>query len=496
MSRLELPAAGAGRDEIFTTLQAMKARDLDVRDGRLFAYVYEPGAEVDAVRKDAYRLFLTENGLDPTAFPSLLRLENDLIAISLSHLNAPEGAVGSFTSGGTESILMAVKAARDRARSTGAVARRGEGNIVMPVTAHAAFHKAASYFDLDVRLVEVSPETCRVTEQAMAEAIDDETVLIIASSPQYAQGVCDPIPAIGRLALERELPLHVDACVGGWLLPYWARLGADVTEFDFTVPGVTSISMDLHKYAFCAKGASVVLYKDASFRDHQVFACASWTGYTVVNQTAQSSKTGGPLASAWATLHLIGDEGYLTIARQLKAATARLVKGVQAIGDLELVAAPDMCMFSFRSEAVSVFHLIDEMKVRGWHIQAQLSTGDHPANVHVSLHPGNLGREEAFLADLALAYEAAKSLPTGMLVNAMGDLLSSLAETDRESAGLDFGGLMAMSGISADSLPERMASINELLDVLPVDANEGLIKQFFAELFVPSRAPSAGGERT
>lgn len=474
-----LPKGGKSRDEVFGELDALKQNDVDWKSGRCFAYIYDPGQEAMAVGKDAFSHFLTENALDPTAYPSLLELENRILGIAAAHLNGDENTVGTFTSGGTESIILAVKAARDYNRKH--KPEITEPEMVLPVTAHAAFHKAAKYLGIKTVTTAVNADDYRADVGAMAEAITPNTILLVGSSPSYAHGVIDPIPAIGRLAEERGLLFHVDACVGGWLLPYFRRLGQDVPDFDFSVPGVTSMSMDLHKYAFTPKGASVVLYRKAEHRQPQFFACAGWTGYTVVNSAVQSSKSGGPMAGAWATMTFLGDDGYLELARGLKEGTEKLIAGIKEIDDIELMTEPDFCMFAFASETVNVFHIIDEMKERRWLIQGQFGFEEHRENVHISVQPGNLSWVEPFLADLADAVAAAKKLPTGELAGMMGDL-GSFSDMDPAT----FQGLLAMVGFQDGALPDRMASINGLINGLPPEAKEDMLKTFFNLLFRPS----------
>jgi len=309
---MQIPEKGWSRKEVFDRLETYRAGDMPWRDGRTWAYIYDPGPEAEAVIKDAFASYLTENGLDPTVFPSALRMENEVVALAARHLNGDAGVVGNFTSGGTESILLAVKAARDHARE-----KRGivEPEMVLPETAHAAFQKAGHYLGVRPVLVPVDPESFRADADAVRDAISERTVLLVGSAISYAHGVVDPIPELGALAAERGLLLHVDGCMGGFLLPYFRRLGGEFPDFDFRVPGVTSISMDLHKYAFAAKGASTILYRSKELRKYQMYACSNWTGYTVINPTVQSTKSAGPVAGAWAALHFIGDDGYLEIAR-------------------------------------------------------------------------------------------------------------------------------------------------------------------------------------
>ena len=280
-------------DEVLGELREIAARDGEWGFGRAFTYVFD-GPDLSDLTVEAMRLFSGSNGLDPTAFPSFLRFENDLMAFARSILNGDEQAVGSATSGGTESIILATKAARDSLRAGGV---EGRLNVVLPITGHAAFHKAAAYLDLDIRPTAVD-EGFRAIPEAVDEAIDERTALVVASAPSYAHGVVDPIAEIGRVAKKTGRWLHVDACVGGMVLPFLD----DAPDFDFSIETVDSISMDLHKYGYTPKGASLVLYRDAERRSHQFFATASWTGYPVANPTIQSTRSGASLAAAWAAV--------------------------------------------------------------------------------------------------------------------------------------------------------------------------------------------------
>lgn len=478
----QIPSQGLQEEAIFERLEAYRSQDLDWRGGQAFAYIYDAGRRAEKIGKKASSMYLTENGLDPTSFPSLLRMENELLAISLAHLQGGESSAGTFTSGGTESIMLACKSAREWARANKPEIATPE--MILPETAHAAFHKAAHYLGFKTVMVPVNKDTLRAVPEAMAAAVTDQTVLMVGSSPSYAHGVIDPIEALGAIAQERGLLFHVDACVGGWLLPYLKRAGAEVPAFDFSVAGVTSISMDLHKYAFTPKGASVVLYRDAALRHHQIFACDNWTGYTVVNMAVQSSKSGGPLAAAWAVVHAIGDEGYLQLASGVREATESLMAGIAGIEGLRVLGNPDFCMFAFESDGPSVFHIADEMKVRGWHVQPQHRFGDHKENIHLSIHPGNVTKVEPFLAALRESVEAARALQPSPVVAMIGDQLGSIDASDLGPEAV--GNMMAMLGVKDGALPERLAPINEILNIMPPKLSEEILKTFFNDIFKPA----------
>ena len=305
--------------DIRSQLAALKADDVPVHGGRTLAYVYDSGlAEANRIGEEAVAAFAGSNGLDPTAFPSLLTMENAVVGKALDLLDAPAEAVGTVTSGGTESVLLAVQAARDGAETR-------KPNMVIPATAHAAFQKAAHYFGVEPRIVPVGADF-RADPQAMAQAADADTVLFVGSAPSYAHGVIDPITEIAAIAAERGVRCHVDACIGGWVLPWKARLGHVVRPWTFAVEGVTSISVDLHKYGYSPKGASLLLHRSAELRKSQIFASADWPGYTMLNSTMQSTKSGGPLAAAWAVVRRIGVEGYAALAVRARGAALEIAR--------------------------------------------------------------------------------------------------------------------------------------------------------------------------
>ncbi|HLL62887.1 MAG TPA: aminotransferase class V-fold PLP-dependent enzyme, partial [Propionibacteriaceae bacterium] len=274
-------------EQIRTALTALRQHDLPTHGGRTLAYVYDSGlAEVDAVGREALAAYGSTNALDPTAFPSLLQMEQDLIADAAALLDGPPGTVGTVTSGGTESILLAVQTARDAHPDI------TRPTMVLPTSAHGAFHKAAHYFGVRPIMVDVDPGTGRAVPTAMTAAIADDTVLVVASAPSYAHGVVDPVTQIATAAQAAGVRCHVDACIGGWLLPFLRRDDPELPAFSFLVPGVTSISVDLHKYGFTPKGVSILLHRDAALRRPQYFATAGWPGYTMINAGVQSTRSG------------------------------------------------------------------------------------------------------------------------------------------------------------------------------------------------------------
>ncbi len=385
-------------DDVLARLRAMQAGDVPVHGGRTLAYVYDSGlSEADRVGREAVAAYAGSNGLDPTAFPSLLTMENELVGYTADLLDAPPDVVGTITSGGTESVLLAVQGARDSRPDV------DRPRMVLPMTAHAAFHKAAHYFGVEAVMVPVGADH-RADPVAMARAIDDRTVLVVASAPSYAHGVVDPVTEIAGDALEAGVRCHVDACIGGWVLPYAARLGRDVPPWTFAVAGVTSISVDLHKYAYTPKGTSVLLHRTAGHRRPQLFASAQWPGYTMLNPTLQSTRSGGPIAGAWAVVNTIGDAGYLTLTREVLEGVDRLVAGISAHPALRLVAEPDSTLVAFETDgSCDVFTITDAMTAAGWWVQPQLSFRGSRPNIHLSLSAATAPLVEEFLEALGAA---------------------------------------------------------------------------------------------
>ncbi|MFD7992073.1 pyridoxal phosphate-dependent decarboxylase family protein [Streptomyces mexicanus] len=482
----ELPPTGRPAHELLAELRELRAGDAPTRGGWTFAYVYDSGLpQVDELATAAYGVFAAVNGLDPTTFPSVARLENDVVRAVSAVLGAP-GAQGSFTSGGTESILLAVKTARDHARAVRGVSRP---QLVLPSTAHAAFHKAAHYLGLETVVVPVDPVTFRAVAPAVADAIDERTALVVASAPSYAHGVLDPVADIAAAAAQRGVLCHVDACIGGWFLPFLARAGRPVEPFGLSVPGVTSLSVDLHKYGYAAKGASVVLYRDADLRRHQYFAHAGWPGYPVVNPTVQGTKSGGLLAQAWAVLHHLGTDGYTALARRVALAADELLPGLRATDGVRVLGEPAGSLVAFTVTGTEgapdlslVLHVADEMRRRGWYLQPQLSYEGLPPNLHLTLTPATGDRVGALLADLAASVAAARASEPVAVDPALADLAAALDPdtlTPEEVAGI-----LAFAGLGGEpGLPSRTAPVLALLDALPPRLKERMLTEFIGTLF-------------
>ncbi|GAA1300869.1 aspartate aminotransferase family protein [Planotetraspora silvatica] len=473
-----LPEHGRTAQDLLAELSALKAADLPVRGGKVTAYVYDTGRpEVHETAHRAYAEMLEVNMLDPTAFPSMVAIEKQVVGAVAELLGRPD-APGIFTSGGTESIMLAVKAARDSGP--------GGGEIVLPVTAHPAFHKAAHYLGLEVVPVPVDPVTFKVSAEAVEAAITGRTVLVVASAPSYPQGVIDPIEEIAALASARGVLCHVDACVGGWLLPWLREAGAAVPPFDLSVPGVTSISCDLHKFGYAPKGASVLLFRDAGLRRKAYFASAAWPGYTIINATVQSSRSAGPLGGAWGTLQALGTQGYQELGRTTLEATRRLVKGVGAIPGLRVLGEPESSLVAIAgSPEVDVFVVSDEARRLGWFLQPQLSYAGIPANLHITVTGVTLSGVDALLEVIAAATEAARAKGPAVVPDGLPELIAGLDLDALDDA--TFAELAASVGIdlrgSGGAGQPEMAVVNAVLDALPAPTREAILVRFLSVMY-------------
>ncbi|NLC97867.1 MAG: aspartate aminotransferase family protein, partial [Actinomycetales bacterium] len=467
-------------EQIIAELEALRAGDLPTHGGRTLAYVYDSGlAEIDALGIKALTMFSSANGLDPTAFPSLLAMEKHLVGFAKPLFHAPETAVGSVTSGGTESILLAVQSARDAHPEIDRPA------MILPTTIHAAFHKAAHYFGVERVMVDVDPVSRKASVEAMAAALDehrDRVVLMAASAPSYAHGVIDPIHDLAPIAHAHKVRFHVDACIGGWVLPFTDRVS---TPWNFEVEGVTSISADLHKYAYTPKGVSLLLHRTPELRKPQFFASADWPGYTMLNATTQSTKSGGPLAAAYAVVRRLGVDGYSALTTQTLEGVDRLVAGLAPIEHISLATSPESSLVALETDdACDVFTISDLMLDRGWYVQPQMSFGDMAASIHLTVCAATANHIDEFLAAFSDAVAAA--VASGP-IEIPADLAAAAQAIDPATLNDEaFDGLLALAGLGGDggevSAPDRMAPVNALLNVAPPALREALLIAFLDRL--------------
>jgi sphinganine-1-phosphate aldolase len=396
-----IPEQPMSKETLLAQLRSLHDGDADWRAGRVFSLVYHASDDHLAFLKDVSTTFFCENGLNPIAFQSVKRMEHEVVAMATKLLNGTDDVVGTMTTGGTESLLLAIKTYRDAARKQRPWIRSPE--MVLPATAHVAFDKAAHYFGVKIRWAPVGPDQ-RVDVKAVRRLINRNTILLAGSAPQYPHGVIDPIEDLGRLAQEKGLPLHVDACVGGFMLPFIEKLGHYVPRWDFRVPGVTSISADLHKFGYTAKGASVILYRHMDWLTHQFFISTEWPGGIYASPSIPGTRAAGPIAAAWAGLQAMGIDGYLELAKRALEATERLKEGLKRIEGLRVIGSEHCTIVTWGSTSkdVDIYAVADQLEDRGWLVDRQ----QNPACVHCTLTANHLPVIDAYLKDVedAVAY--------------------------------------------------------------------------------------------
>ena len=404
-----MPQHGRAADDVIADLEGMREHDARWQDGRTFGLVYDGGPSVHAVAERAATMFLHENALNINAFPSLKRIQSETVAWTSALLHGPESAAGFLTSGGTESIQCAVLAARERARSERGI---DNGTIVVTESAHAAFHKSAHLFDMPIVSVPVSDDFTADVD-AMADVVDDRTVLVVGSAPQYPQGVIDPIPAIAELAATVGANCHVDACMGGFVLPFAEMLGRDVSPWDFRVDGVHSISADIHKLGYAPKGVSVILHRTKELRRYQTWVFDGWLGGFYGSPNLQGSRSGLPMAAAWAVMQHLGIDGYVELTRQALDNADAMRTAVAATEGTRVLGDGDLHLVAIASDEASpspidVFALGDELATRGWYHDRQ----GPPDSLHSTVSAGNTAAIAAWCSDLAECAESVRGRTT------------------------------------------------------------------------------------
>lgn len=482
------PDRGLPEDVILGTLAALRRLDVPTKGGRTTSYVYDSGLDdLDDLGVRAFAICQHVNGLDPTAFPSFAAVENDLVAAALSLLGSGSpDEVGTLTSGGTESCALAVLGARQRWRErTGQPT--GRPTMVVASSVHPAFLKAAHLFDVDVASVPVDGAFA-ADPAAMIDAIDERTALVVVSAPSYAHGVIDPVEPIAAAAAERDVLCHIDACIGGWTVPF-IREAEGLAPIGLMVPGVTSVSVDLHKYAYTPKGVSILLHRNARLRHHHWFATAAWNGYPVVNPTLLSSRGGGAPAIAWAYLHRIGRQGYRELALSAWRATRALLAGIADLPGIHVVGETGSTLVAFTDDGgpadPDIRVIADEMATRGWLLGVQPGHGG-PPTAHICLMAVHEPQVDSLLADLAASVAAARPLGRVTIDPGLLALAASVDPADLPPEAI--GMVLATAGIAQDGteLPQRRATLNTIMDLAPEPLVERLLIEVLGQVLRPA----------
>ncbi|KWV92424.1 sphingosine-1-phosphate lyase [Erythrobacter sp. YT30] len=407
-----MPKTGKSWEEVRKELEARGAGDAKWRDGKTAVYVFNAGPEIAEVQHEAYTAFMSENGLGPLAFPSLAQMEREVVEMALSILNGPDWATGAITSGGTDSITMAMKAARDYARAEKGL--KGPANIVLPQSAHPAFDKAAHLMDVEVRRIPLKTDgSYEADPRAMGDACDAATIMMVGSAPNFPHGVIDPIEALGDVAEAKGVWLHTDACVGGYFAPFARMNGVPVPPFDFEVPAVRSISADLHKYGYAAKGASTVLFRDKKLYDYMPFDAQNWSGAPMKTPTLAGTRPGGAISAAWAVMNVLGVEGYREKQGLVCETRERAEEGFKRLG-FEVLGKPMLGLIAFRHPEHDSFAIYSEMYRKGWFTSITID----PPSLHLMLSPKHAEVIDQYIEDLAEACETVAKGKAGERVEA------------------------------------------------------------------------------
>jgi sphinganine-1-phosphate aldolase len=466
--------------DILARLRELRAGDAPTHGGRVLSYVYDPGlAALDELAADAARLMQPVNGLDPTTFGSVAALERDLLGFVRGLLHGDSDVVGTVTTGGTESCLLAVKTARDAWAAAGG---SGRPRLVIPVTAHAAFQKAAHYFGLTLDLVPVSADGV-VASAAIEERLGADVALVVVSAPSYPTATLDPVAEVAAITSARGIPLHVDACIGGLVLPFWPGLPA----WDFAVPGVTSVSADLHKYGYAPKGVSVLLQRGRDRQRMQYFATTRWPGYPVVNPTILGSKSAGPLAAAWAITHALGTDGFQALADSTRRSTGAIVEAIEAIEGLRVVGTPTGPLLAVAADPavpsarqVDPHHWADAARTLGYVLQP--ASSGIPSTTHLTITPVTESVLPDLLGVLTTAADAERGIPHVDPTAALSQLPPLTGPLDSDTAAA----ILAGFGIGAGgALPDTLAPLLAIIEATLPPLAERLLTELLARLVEP-----------
>lgn len=423
---------------------------------RFFAYNYSTGDPfVKKIGQEAYDLFVDKNALDFTVFPSAIYFEKKLAALATSWMRGSESTVGVFTSGGTESLLLAVLAAREHYRAQG---KTGTPEIIAPETIHPSLIKAAFYFGMRVRKTPIGSDG-RALIEPLIESLSDETALIALSAPNWAYGTIDPIAEIAPEAARCQVPVHVDACLGGMFLPFARMNGLPIADFDFSIAGVSSISMDFHKYGYTPKGASMVLFKDFDYASRTTYVNTQTPGYVLVNRGVQSSKSVGHLAAAYAVICYIGTEGYREYAQKIGKTAEAIRQGFSSMGFRSATPSEDIVLTFYHPE-IEIVHLALNLKKRGWilHLLKANSGPGIPACIHLTINPIHQKSANQFLHDIERSLKEDSGFNTELLRADPADLVKKLAESSIDPLLLPVL-LEAVPDIDADTHIRRVVNL-------------------------------------
>ncbi len=422
-----LPEVGLDYEEVFKEMEASAEDDIRWEEGSVWSLVYHASDAHTEFLKKAHSKFFSKNALSPLAFPSLKKFETEVISMVADLFHGDRKCCGSMTSGGTESIMTAILTYREWAEEK--FPHIKEPEMVLPSSAHPAFEKGADYFKVKSVRVPVDETTHLADVDAMREAVNGNTILLVGSACDFPRGIVDPIAEIAAIAKEKKIGMHVDACLGGFMLPFAKKLGYNIPDFDFSVPGVTSISADLHKYGYGPKGSSTIVYRSDKIWKHQLYVYADWSGGVYIAPTMRGTRAGGPIAAAWAGMKALGENGYVNLAEKVMTATKKILSGIKGIKELQILGEPLISVFSFTSKEFNIFQLGDILDAKGWHLDRL----QFPPALHMMVNPHHAPVVDKFLVDLKDAVNEVLENPTEVSEGeaAMYGMIASLPDRDK-----------------------------------------------------------------
>ena len=472
MSKDKIPKTGINEKDLFEYMENSMHSDIDWRSGKTFGAVYYPGEKYSKAISNAYIKYMHENAFDPQLFSSILTMENELVQQTASLFSSNQKLFGNLTSGGTESIFLSLLSARNWSNKQKTTKNP---EVILSSSAHPAFLKAMNFLKIKPVIVPTNKDF-NLNLNGFKEAINQNTILLVASAPAYPTGMIDPISELSNLALENKLLLHVDACIGGFLLSYLKKCNYNIPPFDFNLDGVSSLSVDLHKYAYAPKGSSVLLYRNDELRKQQFSVYPNWEGGIYGSTSFLGTKPGGIVAASWFALNHIGENGYIELTQKTMSATKVIYDFIQKSEHLSLIGNPIMSLIAFHSEKYDIYHIADELSNLGWYIGRL----QNPRGIHLvvsQIHAD--GAAENFIADLQ---SVLKSLSSSEIKNKIFKTTDSLAVNALKKAGYN-SIKKTILGKTKSNKKSKKRLIYDLKSDLNLEESDDLFRSILSNLY-------------
>jgi len=472
MVKDKIPKTGITEKDLFEYMENSMHSDIDWRSGKTFGAVYYPGEKYSKAISNAYIKYMHENAFDPQLFSSILTMENELVEQTASLFSSNKKLFGNLTSGGTESIFLSVLSARNWSNKQKTIKNP---EVILSSSAHPAFLKAMNFLRIKPVIVPTKKDF-NLNLNGFKEAINQNTILLVASAPAYPTGMIDPISELSNLALENKLLLHVDACIGGFLLSYLKKCNYNIPLFDFNLDGVSSLSVDLHKYAYAPKGSSVLLYRNDELRKQQFSVYPNWEGGIYGSTSFLGTKPGGIVAASWFALNHIGENGYIELTQKTMSATKVIYDFIQNSEHLSLIGNPIMSLIAFHSEKYDIYHIADELSNLGWYIGRL----QNPRGIHLvvsQIHAD--GAAENFIADLQ---SVLKSLSSSEIKNKIFKATDTLAVNALKKAGYN-SIKKTILGKTKSNKNSKKRLIYDLKSDLDLEESDDLFRSILSNLY-------------